>query len=273
MYILEDAYKDWDIDFEEWKKPKPFGISGCFRLCDESEFMVQAIESHLPYLDEALLVTQPSKDNTVQLARELAKKHDKVRLIEYPENIYFIDKPEFHTVPDNSIKSFVYLSNYALSQCKYQWVAKTEGDVICLSTFQNIVDRIKAEPDKRTAYGRVILNVAGANVDQVSATNPRNGGADEWVGYNHPDVGKFVKRDKWEVYTGHTECMGWSALHMKRCKQEHLPVWNNEIYVPYTPESVRQTLTNFNRYNGYPGHDNPLGEPCLFEDTAVKTWG
>ena len=238
--------------------------------------MVQAIESHLPYLDEALLVTQPSKDNTVELARELVKKYpDKVRLIEYPVNIYFIDKPEFHTIPDNSIYSFVYLSNFALSKCKYQWVAKTEGDVICLSSFKKIVDAINITPHEPKLFGRVILNVAGEKVDQISATNVRNGGWDESTFYNNPDLGQFIRRDKWEVFDwkGHSICMGWSALHAKRCKREHLPIWNGEIYVPFTRESVKRTLQNFNAYNGYPGIDSPVGEDCLFENTAVKTWG
>lgn len=272
--ILEDEYKHFDIDIDEWRKPKPFGISGCFRLCNEAQFMVEAVESHLPYLDEALLVVQPSTDGTVELARSLQRKHpDKVRVIEYPVNVYFIDKPEFHTVPDNSIYSFVYLSNYALSQCKYQWVAKTEGDVICLSSFNNIVDRITPE-SKPMYYGRVILNVAGENIDKFSATNPRNGGWDECVLYNTPDLGYFVKRDKWEVleWRGESVCMGWSALHMKRCKAGKTDGWNGEVYVDWIPDNVKSVLRNFNAQNGYPGIDSPLGEPCLFEDTVVKQW-
>ena len=272
MQVLEREYSDFDIDEIKWQSPKLFGISGCFRLKDESEFMVQAVESHLPYLDEAVLVVQPSKDNTVELARMLDEKHDKVRVVEYPVSPHFIDEPEFHTDPENSIYSFVYLSNYALSQCRYSWICKVEGDVVALSTTKRIVDLIHENKYRDMYYGRVILNVAGKDIDQVSWDNPRNGGWDEGFFPNDPRKVSFVKRAKWEVCESRIQniCMGFSALHMKRCKEEHLPVWNGERYVPYTKEWVKQALDNYNKtVSPYPAHDEADGAPCLFEPVPV----
>ena len=267
--VEEREHSEWDIDIVKWMSPKPFGISGCFRLKDESEFMVKAVESHLPYLDEAVLVVQDSKDNTVELALELAKKHDKVHVYKYPVEPHFIDHPQFHTEPINSLYSFVYFSNWALSRCNYSWIAKTEGDVICLPTMENIVKRIHNAPTDWRYYGRVILNVAGANKDLISFDNPRNGGWDECVVPNDPNMAHFVRRSKWEVMDAPNipaECMGWSAMHMKRCKQEFLPgPWNGERYVPFEPDDVEAALTVYNNRNGYPGPDNPLGIEELYE--------
>jgi len=269
--VLERQFSDYDLDLDKWHEKKPFGISGCFRLKNEEQFMTAAVLSHLPYLDEAVLAVQPSTDKTMELAVELSKQDERVRVYPYPVETHFIDTPEFFTDPLNSIYSFVYFSNWALSKCRYSWIAKTEGDVICLSSFQKIVDEIKANPDRPRCYGRVILNVAGEHAEKISATNPRNGGWDECVVWNNPDYTFFTRRSKWEVldFKGEAVCMGWSGLHMKRCKKGKEFGWNNEVYIPFDREHVRNALRAFNAHSPYPGTDNPLGEDCLFEKTLV----
>jgi len=188
----------------------------------------------------------------------------KVRVVRYPVGPVFITDPGWESVPENSIMSFVYLSNWALNQCKYSWIARIEADVICCSSFQKIVMQVHENDEVHCLYGRVILNVAGENMDQISATNPRNGGWDECVFPNHPDY-HFEKRPKYEVLLSPWDdvCMGWSALHMKRCKSDKIG-WNNETYVPFTREAVAEALREFNKNNPYPGSDNPEGEECLF---------
>lgn len=257
----------YEIDYDQWRKPKPFGISGCFRLRNEAQFMEAAILSHLPYMDEAVLVVQPSEDNTVELALELERDDPRIKVHFYDFECDWIDTPEFYAKDPHKPGHLVHMSNWALSKCSYSWVNKVEGDVICLSTFANIIERVQDFPDRNIYYGRVILNVAGENCDQISVDNPRNGGWDEAVFMNNPDLWHFERRNKWEVVvgTGPTVCMGWSALHMKRCKVGKVG-WNNETYAPFTRESVRQVLADFNARNTYPGPDDPLGEECLFEE-------
>lgn len=269
--VLEPGLEEYDIDLNHWRAVKPFGISGCFRVCNDAEFLESAIASHLPWLDEAVIILQPSTDQTERVAKRLAAAHQKVRIVRYPVRPHFIDVPEFHTDPANSIKSFVYLSNWALAQCRYSWVARIEADVIALSTFGEIRRRIQAERDAWRYYGRVILNVAGRHCDGISKENPRNGGWDEGVFPCHPEAAHFTKAEKWEVLTHNlpSECLGWSALHLKRAKARYADGWNGETYVPFTRESVRATLEEFNRTHGYPAADDPLGAECLFEQTCV----
>lgn len=269
MIVIEREFEDYDISMEAWERPKPFGISGCFRLRDEAQFMTASILSHLPYLDEAVLVTQPSKDDTVVIAGQLEREHpDKIRHYHYPFDVRFIDHPDWHRTHENSIYSFVYLSNWALSKCRYSWIAKTEGDVICLDPFRNIVDAILAAPDITRYYGRVILNVAGAGMDHISLENPRNGGLDEAV-FNNTPAYRFYKNDRWESITIHDAVsMGWSALHLKRCKTELLPTWNGEHYIPWTRDNVAMACKAYNRDRGaYPGIDgDALGQQdCLYQ--------
>lgn len=274
MKVIEREFSEYDIDDDLWRAPKPFGISGCFRLRDEAQFMELSILSHLPYLDECVLVVQPSKDDTLGIAEALAEEYDKVKVFYYPHDVRFIDHPEWHNTPESSIYSFVYLSNWALTRCTYSWIAKTEGDVICLPPFERIINNIKQYPDSDRYYGRVILNVAGEHQDMVSLENVRNGGLDEAVFPNHPDY-HFFYNGKWESVRIHNAtCWGWSALHMKRCKREFLPgPWNGEHYLPWTRENVRQACEAYNSGRGaYPGNDDdPLGQsdylhmgvPCI----------
>lgn len=261
---------DFSIDYDKWAEPKPFGFSGCFRLRNESQFMEKAILSHLPYLDEAVLVVQPSDDDTFEIASRLEFEYPhKIRVEFYPFVPDWIDTPGFYAKDPNAPGHLVHMSNWAFSKCNYSWIVKVEGDVICLSSFQNIIDRINTQPFKKMYYGRVILNLAGPNCDMISKENPRNGGWDEAVVPNHPDY-HFERRNKWEVlvHNGPELCMGWSGLHMKRCKVGKDKAWNGETYIPFNEPNVRHTLAEFNNRIRYVGIDDPLGEPCIYE----KDW-
>jgi len=249
-------------------KEFPFGISGCFRVCNDHEFLYQAVASHLPYIDEAVIALQPSNDETEEAVALLLKDFpDKVRVYRYPVAPVFITDKKWEETPENSVTSFVYLSNWALGLCKYSWIARIEADVICLSPFKKIVEAIRHEPTANRLYGRVILNVAGKDRDMISSDNPRNGGWDECVFPNKPEF-QFIKKPKYEVLshpaTVETICMGWSALHMKRCKADKIG-WNNETYAVFDKKFVPLVLEGFNKNNPYPGNDNPLGVPELFE--------
>ena len=258
----------YDIDCDDWRlKDKPHGISGCFRLRNESEFMQQAVLSHLPWLDEAVLVVQPSDDNTVELAHQMADEHHKINVYYYPYECDWIDTPGFYDKDPNKPGHLVHMSNWALSKCHYSWIAKTEGDVIALSSFENICAAIDVAPDANIYYGRVVINLAGEHCDMISVDNPRNGGWDEAVFRNDPATNFFTRVNKWETIQCRCQwlCMGWSGLHMKRCKRKHWNGWNGEKWIKLNSENLTSTLRSFNAVNQYPGPDDPLGGIILEE--------
>ena len=261
---------DFSIDRDAWAKPKPFGISGCFRLRNESEYMEAAVLSHLPYLDEAVLVVQPSDDDTVERAHKLADEHAKVNVYLYPFMVDWIGTEGFYQKDMNAPGHLVHMSNWALTRCRYSWIAKTEGDVICLSSFQRIVDLVHEFQERMHYYGRYILNIAGKDHDLISLENPRNGGDDEAGFRNHPHY-SFTRSGKWEDITaGPRAAIGWSALHTKRCKRKHWDGWNGETWIPWTRENVRFALEKFNRWRiPYWGQDDPLGAEVLYEETLI----
>lgn len=243
---------DFEVDYEQRAEPKPFGFSGCFRLRNESQFMKQAIESHMFWLHEAVLIVQPSDDNTVELAYEMADDCKRIHVYEYPFVPDWIDTPGFYEKDPDQPGHLVHMSNWALSKCRYSWIVKVEGDVIALSTFDDVVQQIIACPDEHHYYGRLVLNIAGEDMDQVSLTVPTNGGWDECVVPNHPDY-RFIRRSKWEVLVppdgSPQTMMGLSGLHMKRCKEGKIG-WNNETYTPFD-ENFLPTLSGSGTIMGH----------------------
>ncbi|KKW13412.1 MAG: hypothetical protein UY48_C0001G0033 [Candidatus Gottesmanbacteria bacterium GW2011_GWB1_49_7] len=263
---------NYEIDYEAWSAPKTFGFSGCFRLRNESQFMEAAIRSHLPWLDEAVLVVQPSKDDTTERAYRMAGEDRRIKVHEYPFECDWIDTPGFYAKDPDAPGHMVHMSNWAFTKCRYSWIVKVEGDVIATSTFADIVERVQAQPDKYIYYGRVVLNMAGEMCDMVSWDNPRNGGWDEAVVPNNPAY-HFKRQDKWEVLQNPGEgiSMGWSGLHMKRCKRGKTDGWNGETYIPFTREGVRSALAHFNRHKmSYPAADDPLGAECIYEGNWIE---
>jgi hypothetical protein len=273
--VLEREHEGYDINMHAWAGPHPFGISGCFRLRNETEFMRAAIISHLSWLDEAVLVVQPSDDATPGLAAELMMDYpDKVRVVIYPFVPHWIDHPDFPRDPVNSIHSLVYFSNWALSQCSFSWIAKTEGDVVCLSSFGDIVKAIQADRNAVRYYGRYILNLAGSGRDEISMTKPRNHGLDEAVFNNDPNLFHFEHGGRWEVVNCHAHPgwirhMGYSAFHMKRCKARYAGGIAGETWASYTRQNVDKALSDYETVDRYLGPDYPPVPECLFERIRI----
>jgi len=265
--VLEQKFSpEFDIDEKHWKSNHKAGISGCFRIRNEEEFLEDAVVSHLPHLDEVVLAVQPSEDKTLEIADRLQRYSSKIKVFKYPVASHFIDHPQFSTDPPNSIYSFVYFSNWALSKCSHQWIAKTEGDVICLPTFSEIVKDVINNPTTICYYGRYILNVAGTKCNKISFQKPRNHGLDEAVFNNNPDLYYFENVGKWEgIRAHHIKYNGFSALHTKRCKKKYRKGIPGEDWVDFTRENVGLALSKYNsKVDRYKGPDNPLGPDCLF---------
>jgi hypothetical protein len=196
------------------------------RQAQAFQFMETAILSHLPWLNEAVLVVQPSEDDTIEKAYRMANDHERIEVYEYPFECDWIDTPEFYAKDPHSPGHMVHMSNWAFTCCEYSWIVKVEGDVIATSAFANVIERVRFEPDISRYYGRVVLNVAGENCDHISWDNPRNGGWDEAVVPNMPDY-HFERQDKWEVLQnpGEGVSMGGAAHETLQERQDERMEW------------------------------------------------
>lgn len=253
--VDEREFSEFDIDMDAWKAEKPHGISALIRLKNDTEFVEWAIRSHSEWIDEFVLVVQPSEDKTEKIADLMVENFANVRVVRYPFTVEWLN-PRVGEMKDNSVYSPAHMTNWGYSQCKYSWIAKTEGDVIALPTFQHIRDIVDIRPNDPRFYGRVGLNLAGPRYRQISKTNPRNAGWDEGVFPNDP---KFhcVGSQIWETmnfgdWPMAKQCMGWSFMHMKRCKSK---AENGlEEWVDFTKANVEEALRVYGiNKGGYPG--------------------
>lgn len=266
--VIEREHRKFDVAIERWAAPKPFGISGMWRVKNEAQFLRASVLSHLRHLDQAVLVIQPSDDDTEAVARRLHEEYrDKVKLCYYPFPVHRVGSQEHLDSDPASVYTMMHLTNWAISQCDYSWIAKIEGDVIGLSTFAKIREAVDANPNKHLYYGRVGLNIAGPAFDHISFENPRNAGWDEAVFPNHPNF-HCVKADKWESMNLHDDRsllrnFGWSFLHVKRCKADAKQ--GIERWVHWDVDNMQRALREYNAKHPYPAPDNELGEDCLFE--------
>lgn len=270
--VIEREYSEFDISVSEWRnKEKPHGISGMFRLKNEAEFMEWAIKSHMPWLDEAVLIVQESEDATVEIAYQLQNVYgEKIKIFEYPFNVTQIASKDHFDKPTNSVYHFVHLTNYGLSKCSYSHIAKIEGDVIAMPTFQHIRDLVDLNPEARRYYGRVGFNIAGEEMTHFSYTNPRNAGWDEAV-FNNDPFFHCIRYDKWESINmqdfrhipGIMENPGWSFIHTKRCKKNANQ--GTERWEPLDKDVIIKALENYGKSSPYPGNDN-------FADDSLFDW-
>lgn len=237
--VVERKHKAFDISLAHRDRDKPHGISGMMRLRNDMDFTEESIVSHLPWLDELVIILQPSEDETEDLAYTLEQRYEKVRVAFYPFKIVWTPDPLFATTSERSIYSTVHMTNWGLSQCEYSWIAPIEGDCISLPSFASIRDRIDLHPNKPQYYGRTCLNLAGKRQDMISHTAPHNAGWDVPVMPNNADWYSFKYFDKWASYNmgehmGEMVPMGWQFIHMQRCKVKNYEGYPHEKWVPFT---------------------------------------
>ncbi len=119
---------EYNIPIERFYKGKPIGISWVARLKNADYFLKKCLESHIPFIDELILVDNKSTDKTKDICKELKNKYpNKVKFYEYP---YIVNPPsdENDQIPTNSIHSLAYYYNWCFSKTKYSHVMKVDDD-------------------------------------------------------------------------------------------------------------------------------------------------
>jgi len=83
------AITTWTVEPEHiWKKPRAPGISGFMRLKNEAAYLDRAIASHLPGLDELIIVFNDCQDETPDICAAWASRQpDKVKVVEYEPKV------------------------------------------------------------------------------------------------------------------------------------------------------------------------------------------
>jgi glycosyltransferase involved in cell wall biosynthesis len=123
------------------------GISGYMRVRNEEQFLALAIESHLPFLDELVIVYNACTDQTPEIAAEYAQRYpDKVRVFHYEPEAYPPGTAEFVSLPPDSPHSLVNYYNFALCQTTCRVAMKVDADHVIIPERINSIIRIVRNP-------------------------------------------------------------------------------------------------------------------------------
>ncbi|MEH2057462.1 MAG: tetratricopeptide repeat protein [Nostoc sp.] len=139
------------------------GISGLMRVRNEEEFLTPVIESWIDYVDELVIVFHQCTDKTPQIIEAFAQKYPhKIRAFHYLPHVYSFCTKEQVELDVNNIHSFVFYSNFGLSQTRYKTCVYIDGDQVGITEhLKSIYNYLKKNPLQNTA-----LFFSGVNLYQ-----------------------------------------------------------------------------------------------------------
>jgi hypothetical protein len=201
------------------------GISAFLPVRDGEPFVGKAIESHLPYLNEIVVVHNRCTDATPEILDELASRHpDKLRVIHYEPPVFAHGTEGHADSPPDSVHSLINYSNYAMSMTSRRIVMKFDDDHVAIGpNLAREVERIR-----RQGLGRRRVIFSGLNLLRdpetkevgVFANNPVAGSGDHWFIEASPES-HFIYDERYEGFTrprhGWTHC-GFLYYHLRFLK-------------------------------------------------------
>jgi hypothetical protein len=122
------------------------------RLRNEEEFVGLAIESHLPFLDELVIVHNGCMDRTPQIVATYARRFpQKIRAYHYEPEVHPPGTPEYQCTPADSPHSLVNYYNFALCRTTRKVAVKIDGDHVAIPS----VFRALAQVARRAGLRRL----------------------------------------------------------------------------------------------------------------------
>lgn len=131
-------------DFDPSKK-KP-GISAIVRLRNEADYLVQVLNSILPFFDEFVIVYNQCSDRTPEIVEEfVSKEPQRVRAFHYLPEVFPQGSEQHRMLPANHVSSLVHYCNFALSKASFRVCAKWDGDMIAApDALGRVMDRLRS---------------------------------------------------------------------------------------------------------------------------------
>ncbi len=148
------------------------GISGFMRLRNEIAFVDRAIASHLPFLDELVIIDNNSTDGTWELVQTWADRYPaKVRAYRYTPLVHPVGTRLTRDLPTDHPSSLANYYNYALTRTRHRIAIKIDGDHIAIPhLFEKARDFALAHVNSSTFISIFGVNLV-SNGDELFIAN------------------------------------------------------------------------------------------------------
>jgi len=116
------------------------GLSAMFRVHNEEAWIEAALESVLPFVDEAVVVLNLCTDQTAAIVNRVQARSrpGKVQVFDYPFKLHPMG-PGHDSCPADSVHACAYYYNYAQAQTRFRHVVKWDGDMVAMDFLGNMV--------------------------------------------------------------------------------------------------------------------------------------
>jgi len=219
---IEDySFKVQDLNLEKRTK----GLSMFIRTRNGEDFLEEAIESHIQFLDELVVVYNRCTDDTEKILEKLMRKYKRIKVFDYVPKVYPPGSKKHIELPPDSKNSLVNYYNFALTRTTKTVVAKLDDDHIGLSKGLEKVTKVIRE--KNYEIGNEMFCFSGVNLASrnneigILKNNPFAGQGDHGFFKVNPET-YFVHSPKFEVLNKvlQRKYHGMAYIHTKYLKKE-----------------------------------------------------
>ena len=180
------------------------GIGAFMRVKNGADFIEATIRSHMPHLDEIVVVHNQCTDATPAILARLATEFGgRLRIFAYRPKVHAPGSEAHAKEPADSPASFVNQSNYALTRTRYRVAMKLDDDHLAMEDrLERLVDRIRADDyrlDRVLCFSGVNLARNERGAIGVLKREPFAGSGDHFFFEVTPET-RFIHHPRFEDF-------------------------------------------------------------------------
>lgn len=151
----------WEVAEADHARPRRPGIAGFMRLRNEAEFLERAFATHLPGLDELIVVHNRCTDATPAICQRWQARHpNKITVFDYEPAVLPLSAPEAKTIDPRDEHSLANYYNWALTRTTREIVIKIDGDHVGdPDRFARTCARVRRRLDRDEVWPMYGLNI------------------------------------------------------------------------------------------------------------------